>query len=569
LQSAAELQPHVPLGSHAVPLTEVVQFWQTLPAVPQAALDVPAAHVPVVPVVTEQHAPLHGRSALQLVEHAWVAVLHALPLGQSALELQPHVSFGRHTLPAVLVVQSTHVVPFAPHAVVLVPVWHALPAQQPVTQGDPAEHVTLHRCVVTSHVPVRQLAFDVPQPQKPPLPGPEATPVATHVVPFGSPAQVAHTPPLSPQAVGEVPARHVPPVAAEQHPPLQGWLELHPVVQVLVIVSHAIPPGQSVEVVHPHACRPPVAGTHALPVELPTQLVHVAEPVAQLAGVSPKSHTPPLPQHPPLQGWPALQTVVQKPDRVSHALPAGQSPTPPHPQVPPVRQALPFGLVRQSTHAPPETPQLAAAMFWHVLFWSQQKPFPHGSAPPTVHAEVHVPPPHVGTPPPHFTQMPPVSPQSESAVPAAHWFTDSSQHPPLHGVCVVPPHAVSHAPVFVLHDCPALHWAAWTQPPVSPAPVSPPEEEEASPPLEEVESVPVSCATWSAPVSAPLLVLPPWESVVTSLPPSSEVTPEPPLPPQPAPTSGTTEPSTSAASKSGLRMRFIPHLPGAGYLECN
>jgi hypothetical protein len=60
LQSAAELQPHAPPGKHAVPLTEVAQFWQTLAAAPQAALDVPAAQVPAVPVVIEQHPLLHG-----------------------------------------------------------------------------------------------------------------------------------------------------------------------------------------------------------------------------------------------------------------------------------------------------------------------------------------------------------------------------------------------------------------------------------------------------------------------------------------------------------------------------
>ncbi len=50
--------------------------------------------------------------------------------------------------------------------------------------------------------------------------------------------QSVHTP-LAPHAVFEVPPTQVPPVAAEQHPPLHVWLAEHAVVQVLVVVSQA------------------------------------------------------------------------------------------------------------------------------------------------------------------------------------------------------------------------------------------------------------------------------------------------------------------------------------------
>jgi hypothetical protein len=324
--------------------------------------------VPVVPVVIEQHPPLHACAALQVVEHVCVAELHALPLGQSALVLQPHVPVGRHTLPAPPIVQSTHAVPVAPHAVPAEPVTHAPPEQQPATQGNPGEHATLQRWVVVLHAPVRQLLFDVPHPQKPPLPAPASMPDATQVVPFGSVAQLAHRPPLSPHADGEVPAWHVPPVLAEQHPPLQGWAELHAVLHVFVVVSQAMPAGQSPGLVHPHAWVPAVVATHALPAALPTQFVQVAEPVLQLAAAVPGSHTLPVPQQPPLHAWLGPQASVQAPPATLHALPVGQSEGPPHPHVPPAVQAVPFGSFAQLMHTPPEGPQWPAPTIWHVSF---------------------------------------------------------------------------------------------------------------------------------------------------------------------------------------------------------
>jgi hypothetical protein len=191
---------------------------------------------------------------------------------------------------------------------------------------------------------------------------------------------------------------------------------------------------------------------------------------------------------------------------------------------------------------------------------SQQKPAPHVPAPPpTVHAAVHVPPEQVGDPPPHFTQVPPVLPHDVSRVPAVHWLSVPSQHPPLHAVCDAP-HATSQDPVLVLHDSPGAQSPGWAQPasprasaaavsaPVSAAPVSPPEEEPSGEP-----SLPLD--VWSAPVSAPLL--PPCTSVVASLPPPpSAMAPEPPEPLHPPPATAATA-SVASAATTPRRARLI------------
>jgi hypothetical protein len=119
-QSVAELQPHLPFDRHAVPALAPVQLTHCEPGAPQAPCVLPAWHVPVPPLIW-QHPPLHVCEAVHVVEHVCVVVLQALPLGQSALELQPHVRFARHAWPAVLWVQSTHAVPGPPHAVLPVP----------------------------------------------------------------------------------------------------------------------------------------------------------------------------------------------------------------------------------------------------------------------------------------------------------------------------------------------------------------------------------------------------------------------------------------------------------------
>lgn len=74
----------------------------------------------------------------------------------------------------------------------------------------------------------------------------------THAWPLLFDAHDAHTPEL-PHAPGAVPGWQVPPVIAEQQPPLHACVELHAVVQVFVVVSHDVPDGQSAVAAQPQA----------------------------------------------------------------------------------------------------------------------------------------------------------------------------------------------------------------------------------------------------------------------------------------------------------------------------
>jgi hypothetical protein len=64
----------------------MVQSLHCAPAAPQVVVPVPAWHSP-----PEQHAPLHGWVALQLVLHECVLVLHEAPDAQSVPVLQPQI----------------------------------------------------------------------------------------------------------------------------------------------------------------------------------------------------------------------------------------------------------------------------------------------------------------------------------------------------------------------------------------------------------------------------------------------------------------------------------------------
>ena len=59
--------------------------------------------------------------APQVVEQAWVVVLHAWPAGQSVGALQPHAPVARHACPPVLFAQLVHSVPLPPQAPTVVP----------------------------------------------------------------------------------------------------------------------------------------------------------------------------------------------------------------------------------------------------------------------------------------------------------------------------------------------------------------------------------------------------------------------------------------------------------------
>jgi hypothetical protein len=88
---------------------------------PHAAPDVPAEQVPST--AAEQQPPLQACWALQLVVQVLVAALHAIPPGQSAAELQPHLlgAPGMQAWPLAVAVQSVHAGPVS-HAPPAVPV---------------------------------------------------------------------------------------------------------------------------------------------------------------------------------------------------------------------------------------------------------------------------------------------------------------------------------------------------------------------------------------------------------------------------------------------------------------
>lgn len=108
----------------------------------------------------------------------------------------------------------------------------------------------------------------------------------THAVPFALPAQLAW---------------QVPPVAAEQQPPLQACDELHEVVQACVARSQAKSAGQSVVALHPQVPLPEVT-LHTAPASAVTQFVHVPPAAPHAVGDSGFAHVEPL-QHVPLHTW--------------------------------------------------------------------------------------------------------------------------------------------------------------------------------------------------------------------------------------------------------------------------
>jgi hypothetical protein len=123
------------------------------------------------------------------------------------------------------------------------------------------------------------------------------------------PVQSPHRLPLLPQATFKVPVWQVPPVDAEQQPPLHGVLLSQAAPQLCVVVLHAWLAGQSLALVQPQALAPPKS-RQALPAGLPTQLPHDACPSAHAAEAVPVAQLVPS-QQPPLHGWLALHDIVQ------------------------------------------------------------------------------------------------------------------------------------------------------------------------------------------------------------------------------------------------------------------
>jgi hypothetical protein len=103
---------------------------------------------------------------------------------------------------------------------------------------------------------------------------------------------------LLPHWVVDVPATQVP---AEQHPPLHGWVTgSHCVVQRNVVMSHAVPVGQSVTDLQPQNVWSPVV-MHCPPLGLAMQLTQAGTALVtpHVALEFPWVHVPAL-QQPPL-----------------------------------------------------------------------------------------------------------------------------------------------------------------------------------------------------------------------------------------------------------------------------
>jgi hypothetical protein len=116
------------------------------PLVPHAPLSAPPTQMPF-----SQQPPLHSALAPHCWLHLCVVVLQASSAPQSAAELQPHAP-ARHRCPAMLVVQSTQLVPDEPHWLALVPATHALgdaaAAQQPPLHGSASEQLLVEQVLV-------------------------------------------------------------------------------------------------------------------------------------------------------------------------------------------------------------------------------------------------------------------------------------------------------------------------------------------------------------------------------------------------------------------------------------
>ncbi len=134
----ATLQPHTP-ETQAVPVVSPVQTLHVSPFFPHCVGSlVPVTHDPAL-----QQPPLQSWVAEQLDVHVCVPVSHAVLVGQSVAELQPHAP-ATHMWPAVLLVQSMHVPPADPQLAGSVSLAHVPPLQQEPLQGSSAEQVVVH-----------------------------------------------------------------------------------------------------------------------------------------------------------------------------------------------------------------------------------------------------------------------------------------------------------------------------------------------------------------------------------------------------------------------------------------
>jgi hypothetical protein len=229
-------------------LEAAVQSEQS-PVVPQASSAVPSWQVPLV--AAEQQPAGQGLPESQVKTQRSLVQAEAVA-GQSAMEVHPHCPppvTAMQTSPAVPAAnsagQSEQVPPSLPHVASAVPATQVPLSQQPPLQVWVAVQVVVQVLVVVSQaLPAGQSAA-VLQPQ---------APLARQAVPSAWLVQSPQTTwPVSAQRAVVSPGSQVPLVAAEQQPPLQTWVELQAVPQVLVLVSQALPVGQSAAALQPQA----------------------------------------------------------------------------------------------------------------------------------------------------------------------------------------------------------------------------------------------------------------------------------------------------------------------------
>ncbi len=219
------------------------------------------------------------------------------------------------------------------------------------------------------------------------------------------PLHTAHVPPLPPHALFDVPAWHVwllerqqpvPPQLPQFTVPLHPFgIEPHcPAAHVIAVQPQmpAVPPPPHVsgEVQLEFELQPHAPLMHAVPLGDDVHTAHEPPGGPHAPGVLPVWQLVPS-QQAPLHVRPPVHDVLHVLDD-EHALPVGQSPAAPHPQVPPSWHTWPADCVEQSVHSPPLTPQSVppAAPVWQRPDVASQHPVLHVSVtPPTTQLFEH------------------------------------------------------------------------------------------------------------------------------------------------------------------------------------
>jgi hypothetical protein len=389
------------------PVVLVLQSWQRLPPVPQAAFEPPPRQL-----LLEQQ-PLVQELELQ----TQLPLTHCWPLAQGPL-LLPHLQPVALQLSAVKVLHAWQPAPLEPQlfgklvvtqlfdwqqpAQALPLHWHTPPTHcWPGEQGSPdpqaqapaAEQLSalmpqmLQEVPVWPQAPVVLPGWQLPLWQQPPLQavspaepqndvhwwfevlhvlliGQSAATLQPQVPPrqrwpIAWSAQSVQPLPLVPQAWSSLP---VPQLEPAQQPPLHGCETLQLLVQACAATLQARLLLQSLGVPQPQA-PPPLALSHTWPALLPRQVAHTSPREPQAVVEVPVRHTPPDDwlQQPWLHGCDPLQALVHLWLDRSQALWAGQSLVWLQPQAP-VTQAWPLVFDEQSRQALPAAPQVRAAV---------------------------------------------------------------------------------------------------------------------------------------------------------------------------------------------------------------